>query len=299
MPLFTSTHMLICAYRLMVLCPYIYLLTSPTYPAQRLQPTEVASTHWVSLRALQSPSLRTHEYADVSARLAKSELGIKRWFLQSMLSKMMFAAIHLVPSNSTYCATIPDFIPAGGPPDAGVLGKVKEVLRGPEGRNIGKPPLLLWGLTLGVVSDLLEHIPPHNALELWTYPTFTNWDVRFVMWVMSYRFRAQKAAEMSTQTALGLDASPVPILDAEVEEKPGEVGIAGLGVGRSWGRTRRAKMVTRNATVNSMLEGYYPIVRKAVATALAVRIGFVVGLAVVLGRKYRLGEWLRTAWGAA
>ncbi|KAJ4347849.1 uncharacterized protein N0V89_009219 [Didymosphaeria variabile] len=280
---------------LMVLCPYIYLLTSPTYPAQRLQPTEVASTHWVSLRALQSPSLRTYEYAYVSARLAKSELGIKRWFLQSMLSSMMFAAIHLVPSNSTYCATIPDFIPAGGPPDAGTLGKVKEVLRGPEGRDLGKPPLLLWGLTLGVVSDLLEHLPPHNALELWTYPTFTNWDVRFVMWAMSYRFRKQKSAEMSTQT-IGLETASVPIIDAEVEEKPGEVGIAGLGVGRNWGRTGRAKMVARNAAVNSMLEGYYPIVRKAVATALVARIGLFVGLAVVLGRRYRVKEWAEALW---
>ncbi|KAL5424406.1 hypothetical protein PMIN04_003205 [Paraphaeosphaeria minitans] len=281
---------------LMVLCPYIYLLTSPTYPAQCLQPTEVASTHWVSLHALQSPSLRTHEYADVSARLAKSELGIKRWFLQSMLSKMMFAAIHLVPSNSTYCATIPDFIPAGGPPDAGALGMLRDVLRGPEGNKAGKspPPLLLWGLTLGVVSDLLEHLPPHNALELWTYPTFTNWDVRFIMWAMSYRFRAQKAVEMSTQATLALETSSVPILDAEVRENPGEVGIAGLGVGRSWGRTSRAKMVARNVAVNSMLEGYYPIMRKAVATALAARIGLVVGLAVVLSKKYRLWEWMRS-----
>ncbi|KAJ4289774.1 hypothetical protein N0V90_011104 [Kalmusia sp. IMI 367209] len=211
---------------LMVLCPYIYLLTSPTYPAQCLQPTEVASTHWVSLRALQSPSLRTYEYADVSARLAKSELGIKRWFLQSMLSKMMFAAIHLVPSNSTYCATIPGFVPAGPPPDAGTLGKIREVLKGPEVSAGGRPPLLLWGLTLGVVSDLLEHLPPHNALELWTYPTFTNWDVRFVMWAMSHRFRTQKALEMSAQTPITLDEEPE---ESEEQEQPGEVGIAGLG----------------------------------------------------------------------
>ena len=280
----------------MVLCPYIYLLTSPTYPAQRLQPTEVASTHWVSLRALQSPSLRTYEYADVSARLAKSELGIKRWFLQSMLSKMMFAAIQLVPSNSTYCATIPDFIPEGLPPDAGILGKAQELIKGTAGTANTKPPLLLWGLTLGVVSDLLEHLPPHNALELWTYPTFTNWDVRFVMWTMSYRFRAQKALEMSSQATIGLDTASVPILDPEVAEKPGEVGIAGLGVGRNWGRAGRAKMIARNAAVNSMLEGYYPIVRKAVATALVARIGVFVGLAVVLGRRYRVGEWAAELW---
>ncbi|KAJ4369918.1 hypothetical protein N0V83_005682 [Neocucurbitaria cava] len=272
---------------LMVLCPYIYLLTSPSYPAQRLQPTEVASSHWIPIRALLSPDLRTHEYADVSARLAKSELGIKRWFLQAMLSKMMFAAIQLVPTNSTYCATIPDFIPASDGATS-LMGKAKAALGGSEARYADrKPPLLLWGLTLGVVSDFLEHIPPHNALELWTYPTFTNWDVRFIMWAMSYRFRNQKAMEMATTTtssSITGTSCDVPVQDlagagaealgglSEETEKPGEVGIAGLGVGRGWGQTGRAKMIARGAAVNSMLEGYYPIVRKAVATALVGRL---------------------------
>lgn len=289
---------------LMVLCPYVYLLTSPAYPAQRLQPTEVASSHWVPVRALLSPSLRTYEYADVSARLAKSELGIKRWFLQAMLSKMMFAAIRLVPANSTYCATIPDFIPDGDALAEGLLGNLKEALIGPEARHKDrKPPLLLWGLTLGVVSDFLEHMPPHNALELWTYPTFTNWDVRFVMWAMSYRFRRQRALEMSTiassasSTSTGEASGNAPVQDipgvdseavgALYEEKPGEVGIAGLGVGRGWGQTGRAKMVARGAAVNSLLEGYYPLVRKAVTTALVGRLGVAVLLAALAWRTFQ------------
>lgn len=286
----------------MVLCPYIYLLKSPSYPAQRLQPTEVASSHWVPIRALLSPDLRTYEYADVSARLAKSELGIKRWFLQAMLSKMMFAAIRLVPANSTHCATIPDFIPMNER-RTGLLGQIKEATVGPESRYSGRrPPLLLWGLTLGVVSDFLEHLPPHNALELWTYPTFTNWDVRFVMWAMSYRFRKQKAAEMSTvissvvsDTLGGQESSQVPIQDFPgigseavgplYEDKPGEVGIAGLGVGRGWGQTGRARMIARGAAVNSMLEGYYPIVRQAVATTLFGRISLAALAAVLIWRR--------------
>jgi hypothetical protein len=279
----------------MVLCPYIYILTSPAYPTQRLQPTEVASSHWVPVRALLSSSLRTHEYADVSARLAKSELGIKRWFLQAMLSKMMFAAIHLVPANSTYCATIPDFIPIEHAP-TGPLGKAQEALMGPEARyKDRKPPLLLWGLTLGVVSDFLEHMPPHNALELWTYPTFTNWDIRFVMWAMSYRFRKQKSLEMSTSASSvsSTDRQDFPGVGSEAigsleEEKPGEVGIAGLGVGRGWGQSGRAKMMARGAAVNSMLEGYYPFVRRAVATALMGRIGVVALLTFLAWRKLKL-----------
>ncbi|RAR01410.1 nudix family hydrolase [Stemphylium lycopersici] len=287
---------------LMVLCPYIYLLTSPFYPAQRLQPTEVASSHWVPIRALLSPALRTHEYADVSARLAKSELGIKRWFLQAMLSKMMFAAIQLVPANSTHCATIPDFIPIADAPQ-GVLSNFRDSLGGPESRSRDrKPPLLLWGLTLGVVSDFLEHMPPHNALELWTYPTFTNWDVRFIMWAMSYRFRAQKSLEMSTAASsvsntTSKDATELPTQDfpgigseaigSLEEEKPGEVGIAGLGVGRGWGQSGRAKMMARGAAVNSMLEGYYPFVRRAVATALVGRISVAALAAYFAWRKIK------------
>lgn len=222
-----------------------------------------------------------------------------------MLSKMMFAAIQLIPANSTHCATIPDFIPEDTL-DGGVLGTIEEAWNGPEARGKDrKPPLLLWGLTLGVVSDFLEHMPPHNALELWTYPTFTNWDVRFVMWAMSYGFRRHRALEMSTVTSsvstttCGEDPNQVPVQDfpgigseavgALYEDKPGEVGIAGLGVGRGWGQTGRAKMVARGAAVNSMLEGYYPLVRRAVATALVGRVGVAAVLAVLAWKELARG----------
>ena len=295
----------------MVLCPYIYLLTSPSYPSQRLQPTEVASSHWVPIRALLSPALRTHEYADVSARLSKSELGIKRWFLQSMLSQMMFAAIRLEPSHSTHCASIPGFVPVPTPRSA-----FAQALAADPAATTQKPPLLLWGLTLGVVSDFLEHIPPHNALELWTYPTFTSWDVRFALWALSCSFRAQKAREMSTsnpnpnsnsnstsiptsttttntQDLPGLGSEGVgPLFSADERQDKPEVGIAGLGVG-SWGQTGRAKMLERGSAVNGLLEGYYPLVRRAVALALAGRVGVFAALALWAWTKYARG-W---GWG--
>lgn len=288
---------------LMVLCPYVFLLTHHDVPPLRLQPTEVASIHWVSLRALLSPAQRTHEYADVSNRLAKQELGIKRWFLQAMLSKMMFAAIQLIPSESIYCSSIPGFIPeceAGG--KSSTDGKSKRWRKsGKAGSTATQKPLLLWGLTLGVISDLLEHIPPHKALELWTYPTFTNWDVRFTLWAMSYSFRKQKQIEMmqtpndaapaSAVIDARVDAAGMPKQDLSesgtVEEvQPGEVGIGGLGVGRYWGRSRRDVLASRGSAVNSILEGYYPIVRKAVTVALVGRISIVTILVAFLWTKY-------------
>jgi peptidoglycan hydrolase-like amidase len=120
------------------------------------------------------------------------------------------------------------------------------------------------------------------------------------MWAMSYRFRKEKALEMGTSSTIdsndphkravqdlqGLGSEGVGPLYEE-HGKAGEVGIAGLGVGRGWGQTGRAKMVARGSAVNSMLEGYYPIVRKAVATALAGRVGVVALLTFLAWRKLR------------
>ena len=70
------------------------------------------------------------------------------------------------------------------------------------------------------------------------------------------------------------------------EVRPGEVGIGGLGVGRHWGRSRRDALGSRGSAVNSMLEGYYPIVQKAVTVALVGRISIVTILVAFLWTKY-------------
>ncbi|KAI7162473.1 hypothetical protein KC349_g2034 [Hortaea werneckii] len=199
---------------LMVLCPYVFLLTTPHIPPLRLQPTEVAATHWVPLRSLQSPAQRTVAFEDVSSRLANQETGVKKWMLSLILGKMMFAAINLLPTESLHSAETPA-------PDTGVqlqdnrhvqepsplsipgLRKILSQLTNPDPNPPKQDsPLLLWGLTLGVISDFLDLIPPHNALELWTYPTFSPLDVRFVVWLMTYRFKQRKRAELQAGTAI-------------------------------------------------------------------------------------------------
>ena len=118
---------------------------------------------------------------------------------------------------------------------------------------------------------------------------------------MSYSFRKQKQIEMM-QTPN--DAAPASaVIDARVdaagmpkqdlsesgtvgEAQPGEVGIGGLGVGRHWGRSRRDVLGSRGSAVNSILEGYYPIVRKAVTVALVGRISIVTILVAFLWTKY-------------
>lgn len=53
-------------------------------------------------------------------------------------------------------------------------------------------PLRLWGLTLGVVSDLLHDLDPAATQSLWLWPTFSHWDIRLVVWLMTWRIRRRQ-----------------------------------------------------------------------------------------------------------
>lgn len=317
---------------LLVLCPYIFLLTTHSIPPLRLQPTEVASTHWVPLRSLQSPSSRTVVFEDVSSRLANQETGVKKWMLSCILGKMMFAAISLLPTESLYSAESPAESQLQDnrhslPTRSTALRKwVSRLYRSDIFNQIQRPPaegpLLLWGLTLGVISDFLDLLPPHDALTLWTYPTFTPLDVRFIVWLATYNFKERKRAELQAGTqfltnpafgyatesvAPSTTATPPSESTVLVErERTDETGLHGLGTGTPAGSGTRDK----KAAVATMLEGcvqrvasaclpaiadrarYYDIVRRAVAAALVGRVGMVVLLAVIAWRRIRA----RRAW---
>lgn len=155
----------------MVLCPYLFLMTRHDIPPLRLQPTEVASAHWVPLRALLASEQRTSELQSiVGHRSARGKLSPLLRLAQSLIGPLKFAAIRLIPAESIYCSSIPNFAVA------------------PADMTVGKP-LLLWGLTLGVLSDLLGLLPPYNAHELWTFPSFVAWDTRIILWLITYSRR--------------------------------------------------------------------------------------------------------------
>ncbi|KAK0842381.1 hypothetical protein LTS02_016498 [Friedmanniomyces endolithicus] len=271
---------------LMVLCPYVFLLTTHEIPPLRLQPTEVAATHWVPLRSLLAPSQRTVAFEDVSSRLANQETGVRKWMLSLILGKMMFAAIGLLPTESLHSAETP------APEATAAAVQVQDnrhtlptyysrttalasrVYRSdlfdqfPVAPKEG--PLHLWGLTLGVVADFLDLVPPHHALTLWTYPTFTPLDVRFWVWLLTYRFKERKRAELQAgsavlhkptfggaseslaNSAVLVDRPTTTSSTVEVEgERPDETGFHGLGTGSAVG-----DMKSRKAAVATMLEGY-------------------------------------------
>jgi 8-oxo-dGTP pyrophosphatase MutT (NUDIX family) len=241
--------------RLMVLCPYVFLMTRHENPPLRLQPTEVASAHWVPLRALLSPKQRTFWYQDVSSRTSQQDFGLTRMFHKMSLGDMMFAAVRLIPSESIYCSSISEFMSQepmhnelfSSNHTAPLIGY------GPKTTSPVDKPLLLWGLTLGVMGDFLDMIPPYNALRVWTYPTFTTPDVRVILHLMTYRWRRERDEEM--------DAHKVSFPGAEAEAKREDRPVA------------RLKLDRRKSDSNSMglLVEYYNFVRKAVMVTFLVR----------------------------
>ncbi|KAJ9604616.1 hypothetical protein H2200_010730 [Cladophialophora chaetospira] len=190
---------------LMVLCPYIFVLTSQDVPPVKPQPTEVAAIHWVSLRALLSPTLRTREAVDISSRWAKRVGPTFHKLIRMTMGRMMFSAVRLLPTESVYASSIPGFIPTEGGDNLSTLSGWAQAPFGvPSSNSKAKDlltfqqPLILWGLTLGVLADLLDQLPPYNAVALWKYPTFTVPDLRLIVYIMTRQFRKNTAEAFSS-----------------------------------------------------------------------------------------------------
>lgn len=182
----------------MVLCPYIFLLLRHDIPPLALQPTEVHSAHWVSLRALFAHSLGTYGNCDVSERLNKYNSTFARYFLRLLFGQMRFSATQLIPTESLWCSS--SFL-SSPPPTS---HRIKNFILGISEFTTTNPPLLpqhppliLWGLTLGMIADFLGPLSS-GVPNFWTWPTFSSWDYRLAVWLFTYAFRARKLRELRT-----------------------------------------------------------------------------------------------------
>ncbi|KAI9884877.1 MAG: Phosphate metabolism transcription protein [Watsoniomyces obsoletus] len=274
----------------MVLCPFVYLLRGHDPPPLQLQGSEVSSAHWVPLRALLSSSTRTIHQSDISDRLASKKNAVTRWIIRATLGKMIFAAIRLIPSQSVYDTFTPGLLPRDVTsskiiksesqddqrktvPMSGSLQTIKA---------IPDQPLILWGITLGIVADFIDLLPSsHGGLQVWYYPTFSAPDVRFWLAILSRRFRKQKEQQImsrrmqesneegaSTSNTLavaveeGLDA--VRSIDVVQDPKTGASQVINQ-------RPRSASVSSWSGLVGFMLHGYWDLVRRAVFVALLTR----------------------------
>jgi hypothetical protein len=268
----------------MVLCPFVFLYTKPDIPPLNLQPTEVASTHWVPLRVLLSPSVRTYEYADTSDRFARQGGFVVRALLRSMLGLMRFSAVRLIPSESLYCSSTAEFFPQGTVPENTKPSLPRRLYDWYLGDHAGSPeparPLLLWGLTLGILADFLNQLPPHNAVRLWSYPTFTSFDIRFVINILTARLKRRNLARVQggNQTAIDSETEAV----APSGDNPWFIGGLSDGMECSKGSND-----SRSYAVGILLDGYYDTARRGVWIALAARLLGSLALILYITRRFR------------
>jgi hypothetical protein len=243
----------------MVLCPYIFIIAGTTIPPLALQPTEVAAAHWVPLRALLSPALRTFEYVDLSTRFSRQGGPVLRALLRILLGKMRFSAVQLIPSESLFSSFTDGFIPGNADNPSSLISKVTQAEFGiPMSSSYANQRLLLWGLTLGVMADLLDMLPPYNASKLWRYPNFTTPDLRAMVYLLTFRLRRNNAGDLSagtwpSQTAVDATTEAVAVSEAEPRSLAhNDIGIGGVGTGKS-------------------LSGYYERISLSIALFLAMR----------------------------
>ncbi|KAI9727038.1 MAG: hypothetical protein M1834_008564 [Cirrosporium novae-zelandiae] len=262
---------------LMVLCPFVYLLADPRGPLLQLQATEVESVHWVPLQALLSPSSRTYEYCDVSNRLSRQGGPIIRTFLRAMLGQMMFAAIQLVPTESFYSSPIASISPylQTTLESQSLVSMVRSWLFLARWRN-PKPekPLLLWGLTHGIVLDFFQQLPSQEAIDFWSYPTFTAFDVRWIIHLMTHSFRQEKAQVITENMAIRRSSVDYG------NDKDNNISIEVLnspGLGTS---------IRPLSAVDIMLDGYYDLITQGTLVALMARLAtsILLGYIVIRGR---------------
>jgi len=203
-----------------------------------------------------------------------------------MLGKMRFSAIRLIPSESVYCSSTAEFF---SPPEsvteqpkASIASSFYKWYLGDHAGSADRTrPLLLWGLTLGILADFLDQLPPHNSVKLWSYPTFTTWDARFMIYIMTLRLkkRNQSKLESGNQTAVDSETEAV----TTTEDNPWFIG--GLSNGLADGSKGKGK--GREYAVGVMLEGYYELMRRGVWIAIFGRTVGSLALVAWILRRYR------------
>ena len=277
---------------LMVLCPFVYLATRYALPPLRLQPREVGSAHWVTVRALLDPALHTHERADVADRLARRRGWPVKVMLRLLLGKMLYAGIRLLPSESIFEAPTSAVVPRRRE-DQGPLSILAAAVAGlgradstieasyPERR------LCLWGLTHGIVADLLSLISSRKQLDWWFWPTLSAPDVRLLVWLCSYGHRSRKIKSIS------LLHSPASPSKKKNITKGRDIRTSavwttqddhGLDQGNSRSLHEQGPRVIQHSAVTYLLDGYYEIIKRGVFAALGLRLGFLVAIVMLVAR---------------
>ena len=261
----------------MVLCPFVYLALRHDLPPLALQPSEVHSAHWVALRALLAPSLRTVERWDLSKGSARQRGYFRQMITRNTAGYMLFGGIKLQPNESLYCSSASGFIPETKTPASwadSVNHLISNAFTGDRTQQVEKDhSLVLWGLTMGIMTDFLEMLDMHGTSKLWYWPTFSPVDLRALIWLLTCRFRSQKLRDLTTTTG---------------RPGPHDVRISGFDATTLATSSMRRGLGSESGIAGGLLlEGYFDQLFRAFYVALAARFGFCLALTAFVVQRYR------------
>ncbi|POS87524.1 hypothetical protein EPUL_001942, partial [Erysiphe pulchra] len=271
---------------ILTLFPFVFLWTKPVLPPLQLQPGEVASIHWVPLRIMLSSSSRTFKYINSADRIMQRGGLVSKVVLQFILGSIRFSAIELVPSESLHCSSSEEFFPRENLTQS--VSK-KSFLNGIFDWSISKKrvkitrhdPLLLWGLTLGIFVDFLHLLPPYNAIELWSYPTFTNYDVRLIIKILTRSLRQRNKDSLKVQSGANLTA-----IDNETEAVPIDNTLCVQGLDSTTEILQKSRFKDQSHIVGILLDGYYDMLRRGAIIAAGLRFVTFILLACIIVKSY-------------
>ena len=260
----------------MVLCPFVYLMLRHDLPPLTLQPSEVHSAHWVGLRGLLAPSLRTVERWDLSKGSARKGY-VAQILTRATAGYMLFGGVKLIPTESLYNNPVSDFIPdtrspAGWTESANYM--IRNAFAGDRTQHVENDrSLVLWGLTMGIIADFLDMLDIHGTSKLWYWPTFSPYTLRPIISLLTYRFRSQKLRELTTTTG---------------RPGPNDVRVSGFDATTVTTSIMRQSTGSESGIAGGLLlDGYFDLLFKAFYVALLARFGFGLALTAFVVRRYR------------
>ena len=91
-----------------------------------------------------------------------------------------------------------------------------------------------------MLADFLDQLPPYNAVELWSYPTFTSWDVRIIIDILTAPLKRRNQARLrniGTKNETAIDSET----EAVCGDNPWFIG----GLSKGMEASKKGKNATR------------------------------------------------------
>lgn len=191
--------------------------------------------------------------------------------IRAVIGQLVFPAIRLSPSESLFCSPDDRRVDAHENGLFESFYKTLGFIAGSKDNAADFP--ILWGITLGIICDVLEKVDSTATLPLRTWPTFSHWDIRSVVWAMSYKLRAEQSR-----------------FDLRAKSKSHENGRSTpethIVDGPSVFAPSRDDNSENNSDASTVIDDYFGLMRKAIIAALVFRANIAVVVIAFLIMRY-------------